>query len=136
MPPYDVEIHDIDSDLEEETGPSTRPVRILTSLVSSIPSSEDSEFVLGGSFSQHSFFEINISLVDSPIHTSYPPHSPPHLISTSPLSQLPQINIPCISTTLSPKVDIPILNSSSSLTFTCFTSPMNILPFNTKIPLS
>ena len=94
----DIEIHDIDSDLEEETGPSTCLVSILTSLVSSIPNPEESEFVLGASFSQHSFSEINISpimepattiptiLVDSPIHTSSPPHSPPHLIPTSPLS--------------------------------------------------
>ena len=52
MPPFDVEIHDIDSDLEEETGPSTCPVSILTSLVSSIPSVQESEFVLESSFSQ------------------------------------------------------------------------------------
>ena len=51
FPPSDVEIHDIDSDLEEESGPSTCPVGILTSLVSSIPSPEDPKFVLGGSFS-------------------------------------------------------------------------------------
>ena len=49
--PSDVEIHDIYSDLEEETGPSICPVCILTSLVSSIPSPEESEFVLGASFS-------------------------------------------------------------------------------------
>ena len=51
LPPSDVEIHDIDSDLEEDTGPSTCPVNILTSLVSSIPSLQEFEFFLGSSFS-------------------------------------------------------------------------------------
>ena len=135
FPPFDVEIRNIDSDLEEETSPSTCPVSIFTSLVSSIPSPEDSEFVLGGSFSQQYFSKINLSPVDSPILTSSPPNSPPHLIPTTPLSQLPQINIHCISTIVSPKFDTPILNSSSSLTFTCFTSPMNISSLNKEIYL-
>ena len=79
---------------------------------------------------------IHSILVDPPIHTSYPPLSPPHLIPTSPLSQLPQINIPSISITLSSKVDIPTPNSSSSLTFASFTSPMNIPPLNIEIHVS
>ena len=46
-----IEIHEIYSDIEEEAGPSTFLVIFLTSLVSSIPSPKESEFVLGASFS-------------------------------------------------------------------------------------
>ena len=35
--PPDIQIHDVDSDLDEEEGPSTFPVNVLTSLISSIP---------------------------------------------------------------------------------------------------
>ena len=35
--PADIEIHDVHSDLEEEEGPSTFPVNVLTSLITSIP---------------------------------------------------------------------------------------------------
>ena len=104
--------------------------------------------MLDSSFSQQYFSEIFFSpilkattsipttLVDSPIHTSSPLHSPPHPIPTSPLSLIPQINIPTISTTLSYKVDTLAPNFSSSLAISSLTSPMNILPLNTEIPLS
>ena len=75
-------------------------------------------------------------LVDSPIHTSSPLLSPPHPISTSPLSQPPHIDIPSISITLSSKVDTITPNFSSSRTISSLTSPMNIPPLNTEIPLS
>ena len=115
-PLVDIKIHDIYNDLEQEEGTFASPVSVLTSLISFIPNLQQFDTMLDSSFSQQSFLEIKFSpilkattsipttLVDSPIHTSSPPHSPPHLIPTSPLSQLPQINIPCISTTLSPSL--------------------------------
>ena len=100
-PLADIEIHDIDNDLEQEEGTSTCPITIFTSLISSIPCLQQFDTMLDSSFSQQYFSEINFSpiliattgirrtLVDSPIHTSSPPHSPPHPIPTSPLSRLP-----------------------------------------------
>ena len=55
-PQADIEIHEIHSDLEEESGPSTFPVNILTSMTSSIPNTHLFENIFYSSFSQISFF--------------------------------------------------------------------------------
>ena len=139
----DIEIHDIHNDMEEEEGTSSFLVSVLTSMISSIPALQQFDTMLDSSFSQQYLSKIKFSpilkattsipktLVDSLIHTSSPPHSSPHPIPTSPLSQLPHINIPTISTTLSFKVDTLTPNYSSSLTIPSLTSPVNIPPLNT-----
>ena len=62
-PQDDIEIHEIHSDLEEESNPSTCPVNIITSIASSIPNTQISKNMFDSSFSQFSFSELNVSLI-------------------------------------------------------------------------
>ena len=104
--------------------------------------------MVGSSSSQQSYSEINLSpimgattripivSIDSPIHTSPPALSPPHPVTTSPIPQLSQGNIPSSSITLPHKEVFPASDSFTSLTFTSVYAPMNIPPLGIEIPLN
>ena len=120
----------------------------MTTLLSSIPNLQGFPNMVGSSSSQQSLSKINLSsimgdtiriptiLVDSPIHTSTLPFSPPHPISKSPISQLPEVNIPSTSMNLPHKEVFPTSYSFTSLTFTYVFAPMNIHPLRIEIPLT
>ena len=87
--------------------------------------------MLGLSSSQQYFFDMNLS----PIRTSPPPLSPPHHITTSPVSQPPHVNSSSTSMTLPHKEFFSTSDYFTSLTFTSTSSPMNIPPLGIQIPL-
>ena len=66
-PQPDVEIHEIHSDLEEEAGPISCPVNILTSMTSSIPDTQLSTVLFYALFHRPSFSHLN--LFRTPIET-------------------------------------------------------------------
>ena len=143
-----IEVHDVHSDLNEEDDPATNPEVVMNTLLSSIPNIQGFPSMLGSSSSHQSYSKIIFSrimrdttsiptvLVESPYHTSPPPLLPPHPITTSPIQQLSQDNIPSASMTLPHKEVLPIVDYFTSLTFTSPSSPMNIPPLSIGIPLN
>ena len=62
-PQPEIEVHEIHSDLEEEAGPSTCPINILTSMTSSIPGTHLSENIFDSLFPQYSFSKLNLKSI-------------------------------------------------------------------------
>ena len=115
--------------MEEDT--ATFPKDVLDTHLSSIPNLKGFTNMLGLSSSQQYFFDMNLS----PIRTSPPPLSPPHPITTSPVSQPPHVNSSSTSMTLPHKEFFSTSDYFTSLTFTSSSSPINIPPLGIQIPL-
>ena len=132
------QIENHDTNVEEDVE------AVMTTVVSSIPNIQRFSSMLGTSYFQHCFPEVNFSSimlaticmctssVDSPIHSSCSSFSSAQPIITSPI----QDDIPSVCVTLPQKEDLPISNSFTSLTFTFVSSHMNILPLSIDIPLN
>ena len=134
-------------DLEVEEYPATGLEAVLNTLLSSIPNIQGFPNMLGSPSSQQPFSQIYLSPImgaatriptisfDSPIHTSPLPLSPPHPITTYPISQPPQVNTYSTSMNLAHKEVLTTYDSFTSLTFTSSSAPMNIPPLSIQIPL-
>ena len=151
---HEIEIHQIDSDLEEETEKTTFSVNIYTSRTSFVPNSHFSRDIFHDLFPQSSFSHVDLkpiledtsrdALVSTKFPSDIPPLSPrvssiPHIAQTpTTSSHIPfsQVETPSISTIPFSQTKNAIPTSSTSLISIFPTSTLEIHPLNVEMLVS
>ena len=149
-----IEIHDIDSDLEEETRNPTYPVNIVTLRTSSMPISQFSGDIFYPLFSKSSFSHVDLNpivketcedpLVSTELASDTAPPSPCVLLTlhtsepptTSFRIPFSQVENPSQATIPSAETKSSIPPSSTSLISIFSPLALDISPLNVEIPVS
>ena len=150
----EIGIHEINSDLEGDTGNPTYPINIYTSKTSSVLDSHFSGDLFHALFLQSSFSHVDLKpilddtsrdpLVSSELPNDTPPPSP-HVstirhtsqnLTTSSCIPFFQVETPSISTIPSSQTKTPIPTSSTFLVSIFLTSTLDISPLDVEIPVS
>ena len=152
MPQPNLNIHEIHNELEEENTPSTFPVNIITSMTSSITTTQLSGIIFYSSFPQLYFPGINLSQILSAttstpsvlieVSGSISPSISPilstspelHTTPTSPHSVFPQLGTPISTISYLETLASILTPISSSLAPLIPTPPIIISPISVEIP--